>query len=97
MLMPLSVETTVCSCGVQAQRQSVYHVAVVGQAATPRDERNYRHSFAQYNEAIQEVSDGYDRVNNDRPPSERIRPPDYYAIARDQAVAHGAPIRKDAL
>ena len=97
MLMPFSVETTVCSCGVQAQRQSVYHFAVVGQAAVPRDERSYRQSFGEYQDAVAEVSDGYERMNRDRAPSEQIKEPDYSGLAKARAVAHGVPIRNDTL
>ncbi len=97
MLMPLSVETAVCSCGVQAQRQSVYHFAVMGQATTPRDERSYRHGFREYQAAVAEVSDGYERLNQARAPSEQIKEPDYFGLAKARAVAHGVPIRKDTL
>lgn len=86
-----------CGCGLDAERQAVNHVAVIGQAGVPRDERNYRHTFSEYREAVAEVQDGYERVNQARAPSEQIKEPDYFGVAKKRAVAHGAPIRKDAL
>ena len=93
LLRPRSVESNVCPCGADAERQAVYHFAVVGQAAIPRDEKNYRQTYGEYREAVAEVVDGYERVNKDRPPGERVQSPDYYGKARAQAIAKGAPIR----
>ena len=86
-----------CRCGLDAQRQAVNHIAVIGQTSVPRDERNYRHTFSEYREAVDEVQDGYERVNQARAPSEQVKQPDYLSLAKAQAVAHGVPIRKDTL
>jgi hypothetical protein len=86
------VESVECACGSEANREAVNRVAIIGAVPVPRDERNYRQSFAEYREAVAEVADGYERVNRDRAPGERIREPDYYERAKAQAIAKGVPI-----
>ncbi len=88
-----SVDTVPCECGASALRQAVNQVTVIGRATVPQNERNYRKSFGEYREAVAEVADCYQRVNDERAPEERVQRPDYYGLARAQAIAQGAPIR----
>lgn len=91
-LRPMDVATAVCSCGLSAKRSPVNHLTVIGTALIPRDERNYRQSYGEYREAVMEVADHYERVNDSRPPREHIQPLDHYALAKAQAKAKGAMI-----
>ena len=87
-----SVGTILCECGASAPRQEVNHVAILGRASVPRDQRSYRKSYGEYREAVVEVADHYERVNKDREVEERVRKPDYYGIAKAQAEKKGAQI-----
>ena len=95
LLRDMSVETVSCSCGARASRGSVNRIAVIGQVSTPRDERKYRHTYGEYREAVAEVNDSYERVNQSRAPSEQVKEPNYMDIAKSKAVSHGASILKD--
>ncbi len=82
--------TAPCACGATAARREVNRVAVIGQAETPRDERTYRHEYAEYSEAVAEVADFYGRKRANGDP---VREPDYYGLAKAQTAAKGAEIR----
>lgn len=90
LVRPMGARAVECSCGAEAQRQSVYRLAVIGNAAVPRDERNYRHEYSEYSEAMAEVSDFY---NTKRANGDPVREPDYYSLARQQAAAQGVAVR----
>lgn len=92
LLRHRDVEAVACACGEVARRQAVNHVAVIGKAAIPRDERSYRQSYGEYREAVAEVADSYARINSDRGPGEHVREPDYYGLAKAKAKAKGAVI-----
>lgn len=77
-LAPRTCEVIHCACGKPAARQSVNHIAFTGFARTPRDQRNYRQSFSEYQEALEDVS----YHQHDEPS------PDYMAIAKAR-VANG--------
>ena len=79
-----------CPCGAPRRRLVVHRVAVIGQATVPRDERSYRQGYAEYREAVAEVSDFYQRKRADGDP---VREPDYYGLARAQSIAKGAVIQ----
>ena len=79
-----------CPCGAQRRRLVVHRVAVIGQAAVPPDDRSYRQEYAEYREAVAEVSSFYQRKRADGDP---VREPDYYGLAKAQAAAQGAVIR----
>ena len=78
-----------CACGLAARRQSVYRLAITGLAETPRDERSYRQSYGEYQDALNDVAYHW---NNAKASGDPVREPDYYAAARAQAIAKGAPI-----
>ena len=79
----------VCSCGGLAHRYAVNRLAVIGQATVPRDERNYRKTYGEYREAVAEVADHYERRRSN---GERVQEPNYYGMARQQAIAKGAKL-----
>lgn len=93
LLRPMDVGAVPCACGASASRRAVNRVAYIGRAPVPRDERSYRQSYGEYREAVAEVADHYERVNGERAPAEQVREPDYYDLAKAQAVAKGAVIR----
>ena len=93
LLRPRDTATAPCQCGLPALRQTVYPLAHIGRATIPRDERSYRHSYGEYREAVAEVAEHYQRVNGERGPEEQVREPDYFGLAKAQAVSKGAPIR----
>ncbi len=92
LLRPRDVAVVSCPCGAQADRLAVNRVAHIGRATVPRDERSYRQSYAEYHDAVQDVAYKYDRLNDSRAPAEKVREPDYYELAKAQAVAKGASI-----
>ena len=69
------------------------HVAHIGRATVPSDQRNHRQSFSEYQEAVAEVADGYSKVNNDRAPHEKVPEPNYFELAKSKAQSQGAAIR----
>lgn len=91
----MGVATALCSCGLLANRSSVNHLTVIGTATVPRDERNYRQSYGEYREAVVEVADQHQRVNDSRSPGEWVQSPDYYALAKAQSRARGVKIQDD--
>ena len=93
LLRTFEVNDVLCPCGSHALRQPINRLVVIGRAIVPRDQRNYRKSYGEYREAVAEVSDHYSRVNNGRGPGEKVQPPDYYGLAKAQAVAKGVAIR----
>lgn len=93
LLRPWGVATVLCACGEPAARQAVYRVAALGHAAVPPTDRNYRQPYSEYREAVAEVADHYGRVNGERGPGEQVRVPDYYGLAKAQAVSKGAKVR----
>lgn len=90
LLRHRDVVLVACPCGLAGERQAVNRVSLIGQATVPRDERSYRHEFREFAEASAEVGDFYGRKTADGDP---VNVPDYYALARAQAIAAGAPIR----
>ena len=93
LIRPIGVDKVSCLCGDESQRLTVYRVAHIGRAAIPRDQQNYRQSFSEYREAVDEVSDSYSRINNDRAPHEQVPKPDYFGLAKSQAQSQGAAIK----
>ena len=89
-LRPFDVSETSCPCGQTAERQAVYRMSMIGNTEIPRDERNYRQSFSEYQDALHDVVHKYERAYDNHDP---VREPDYYALAKTQAIAKGAPIR----
>ena len=93
LLRPREVVSVPCPCGEDGIRQAVNRLAVIGKAVIPRDQRSYRQTFSEYNEALAEVADSYARVNDSRPPEDHVQQPDYFGLATKQAVDKGVPIR----
>ncbi len=93
LIRPIGVNTVQCSCGVDAERRTVNRVAHIGRAVVPHAQRNYRQSFSEYREAVDEVADSYRRVNDERAPHEGVTAPNYYELAKTKAHTQGAAIK----
>ena len=90
LLRSRDVETERCSCGLASYRDTFNRVAVIGNAPVPHEARNHRQAFSEYTAASAEVADYYGKRRANGDP---VNPPDYYAIARQQARAKGAALR----
>ena len=93
LIRPIEVATFPCSCGAELKRQAVNHVAHIGRAVIPQDQKSYRQSFSEYQEAVAEVADSYSRANNGRAPHEQVLEPNYFQLAKSKARSQGAAIK----
>ena len=93
LIRPMGVDTVLCPCGVDSERRTVYRVSHVGRVAIPQDQKNYRQSFNEYQEAVAEVADSYNRGNNERAPHEQVSEPNYFGLAKSRAQSQGAAIK----
>lgn len=75
-----------CRCGKTASRAQVNRIGVSGLAIIPRDHRNYRQSYREFEEARAEVGYAYGQREK---AGEPVQMPDYAAIAQANVAANG--------
>ena len=86
LLRPRTVEVVSCACGQAASRSQVNRIGVSGFADVPRDQKNYRQSYKEYAEAVQEVGYAHDKAKQAGSPG---APSDLFSAAMRQAKARG--------
>lgn len=70
-----------CRCGKAASRAQVNRIGVSGLAVIPKDHKNYRQSYHEFEEARAEVGYAYDQRQK---AGEPVQMPDYAAIAQQR-------------